>query len=160
MSRYIYTEFQRCIQCQGCEVACQREHDGQANVNVVVIENRFAVPIACRHCYQAACALVCPNDALESNGEEVIFNPEKCTGCKLCLLACPFGAMGFNSTAKVAAKCDLCEVRRSNGGEPACVVTCPSRALEYDDYHNHSSLKRRRSLSFMGGQPPLKGGIV
>ena len=160
MNKHIYTEFRRCIQCQGCEIACQREHNGQSNLNVVAVEDHFAVPIACRHCDPAPCSLVCPHDALKSNGVEVKFDPEKCTGCKLCIIACPFGAMGFNSTDSVAAKCDLCENRRSNGEEPACVVTCPSRALEYDIYQKHGSLKRRRSLAFLAGQPPLKGGLI
>lgn len=160
MSKYIYAEFKRCIQCQACEVACRREHDGQSNVNIVVVQDRFSVPIACRHCYTPSCSIVCPHDALKSDGAQVKFDPDKCTGCRLCELACPFGAMGFNSISLKAAKCDLCEKRRSNGREPACYMTCPSRALEYDIYQSHGALKKRRAVALRAGQPPKKGGLI
>jgi len=128
-------------------------------MNVVGVEHRFSVPIACQHCDPAPCLLVCPNDALSSTGEEVKLDKEKCSGCRLCLIACPIGVMGFNSKTSVAAKCDLCEKRRSNGKEPACVVTCPTQALAYDLFESYGSLKRRRALSSLAGQPPLKGGF-
>lgn len=156
MSKHVYAEFERCIRCQGCEVACQREHSGHGNVNVVLVQDRFAVPIACRHCDPAPCALACPNDALEGDGIEVKLDAEKCTGCKLCLLACPFGAMGFNSISKKAAKCDLCAARRTAGKKPACVLTCPCRALEFDHYETYSSLRRQRVLTMMIGEKPLE----
>lgn len=159
MKGYIYAEFRRCVQCQGCEVACQREHDGQSNMNVVLVNDRFAVPIACQHCDPAPCLLVCPNEALSSDGVEVKLDQEKCTGCRLCTIACPFGAMGFNAKTLKAAKCDLCEHRRANGKDPACVTTCPSQALNYDLFEKYGSVKRRRAITSLAGQPPLKGGF-
>jgi heterodisulfide reductase subunit A len=52
---------------------------------------------------------------------------ERCAGCKLCLLACPSGAIRFDPEARVARKCDLC------GGDPQCVKHCISGALEFEE---------------------------
>ncbi len=82
------------------------------------------------------------------NGRTVV-DTSKCIGCKLCLMACPFGAIEFvpqppgtkpiyiGASSKPegwagrrfyrANNCDVC-VNRLQG--PACVETCPQKALE------------------------------
>ena len=45
---------------------------------------------------------------------------EKCTGCKLCIKACPFGAIQVGPNREIL-KCDLC------GGDPECVKYCQPR---------------------------------
>ena len=144
MNKLVYANFERCIRCQGCEVACQREHDGQSNMHVVLVEDRFAVPLNCRHCNPAPCAAACPVEAISTDEEEVKLDPAKCTGCALCLLACPFGVIVFNELTHIATKCDLCAARRAIGHEPACALTCPSCALNYDTYVNYTANSLRR----------------
>ena len=41
-----------------------------------------------------------------------------CVGCRMCVYACPFGAMGFDADRGRPYKCDLC------GGDPLCVKFC------------------------------------
>ena len=147
MSKQVYAHFERCIGCQGCEVACQREHDGQSNMHVVVVGERFAVPLNCRHCNPAPCAAACPVDAINYTAGEVYLDPDKCTGCALCLLACPFGVMVFNEASQKASKCDLCAARRAAGHEPACALTCPSWALNYDSYEKYTDNSKRRIVT-------------
>lgn len=116
----IYVDLDRCVGCRSCEVACQRVHKGRSHINVYFSGDRASVPLVCHHCDEAACTMVCYSEALTTEGETTQFNLEKCTGCGLCALACPFGVIW---TDKYAHKCDFCS------GEPACVTTCPANAL-------------------------------
>jgi Fe-S-cluster-containing hydrogenase component 2 len=50
-----------------------------------------------------------------------------CIGCKACVAACPFGAMGFDEIEKKVIKCDMCD------GEPLCVRFCDMKAIDYLD---------------------------
>lgn len=160
MKKQIYANFERCINCNGCEVACQRENKGLSFINVILVENRFAVPLTCRHCDPAPCAIACPTQALSFGGKGVTLDPEKCNGCTLCLFACPFGMMDFNPETKLAANCDLCSKRRAGGHDPACILTCPSSALYYGDYANYALRERRRASAEILRAQPLTRGMV
>jgi len=73
---------------------------------------------------------VCPVKAIEKRKEDgiVIVHEEKCIGCRICLMVCPFGAFGMGKNRKVK-KCHYCLERTSKGLEPACVRVCPFGAL-------------------------------
>ncbi|MBI4511758.1 MAG: 4Fe-4S binding protein [Deltaproteobacteria bacterium] len=66
-------------------------------------------------------------------------NGVDCIGCKRCMSACPYGAIEFDETNKRADKCIGCYHRLFNTSlpeerrKPACVVTCTSLALHFDD---------------------------
>ncbi len=47
--------------------------------------------VVCRHCEDAGCVTSCPQDALKKEGEDLKRSNYLCTGCKTCILACPFG---------------------------------------------------------------------
>jgi Fe-S-cluster-containing hydrogenase component 2 len=51
---------------------------------------------------------------------------ELCDSCGVCVEACPFGAMFWDSALDQPFKCDLC------GGDPACVKACNFEALVYE----------------------------
>ncbi len=127
---------ERCISCYACEAACALEHDGLSGIWVTLP----GVPISCRHCENAPCTEVCYPNALVQKDGEVFFHREKCTGCELCLLACPFGAVILEG--KKASKCDLCYNRRKGGLLPACAVTCPAGAIVFSCTADFSSRKR------------------
>jgi carbon-monoxide dehydrogenase iron sulfur subunit len=59
----------------------------------------------------------------------VLCNEDKCVGCWMCIMVCPFGVISRSSDKKIASKCDLCM------GEdiPVCVKNCPNEALKYED---------------------------
>ena len=135
MTKVIYMDLNRCIYCRACEVACEREHGGVSHMSVQLVDERYAVPMNCRHCEQSLCTLVCPTQAIHRQGEDAVtISAMKCIGCDLCALACPFGVIQRSSTAKVALKCDLCAHRTALGLEPACVATCSARALAFGEF--------------------------
>ena len=135
MTHVIYMDIARCTDCRACEVACEREHSGFGNMRVQVLDERYAVPMNCRHCQDAPCMTVCPTQAMHrENDDTVTIASMKCIGCQLCVLACPFGAIQFDTFNKIARKCDLCLGRTELGLEPACVTTCSARALAFGDF--------------------------
>jgi carbon-monoxide dehydrogenase iron sulfur subunit len=70
----------------------------------------------------------CPKDAIHRDPESgyVLVDDNVCVGCKMCVSACPTGAMGFDSDLGLAYKCDLC------GGDPECARVCEPKAIEYE----------------------------
>ncbi len=143
MTHVILMDVARCINCRSCEVACEREHNGFANMRVQVMDERYAVPTTCRHCQDGPCIQVCPTGALHREGNDAVtIAPMKCIGCQLCRVACPFGVIHFDALNKIACKCDLCQERTAQGLEPACVSTCSARALVYGDF---DELKKKLS---------------
>jgi Fe-S-cluster-containing dehydrogenase component len=97
-------------------------------VRVVRIdEEGIDVPIGCEHCDDPLCILVCPVKAItvDKSTGAVLLDPDKCIGCKQCLVVCPFGAIHYDDTRKLYYKCDLCK------GDPECVKWCVTGAIEY-----------------------------
>ena len=70
---------------------------------------------------------VCPREAIYRDNAEgrVMVDYDRCISCKMCVAACPFGAMGFDSERRSVHKCDLCN------GDPQCVRFCFPGALTY-----------------------------
>jgi formate dehydrogenase iron-sulfur subunit len=112
----------------------------------------------CMHCDEPACASACPVTALRKTEEgPVVYDDEKCLGCRYCMWACPFGVptAEWDSLAPKIRKCTLCHDRAGqpapeerNGQKlsdedrkrfaaahavPACVKQCPAGALTYGD---------------------------
>jgi len=98
---------------------------------------------ACMHCTDAACVKVCPPGALYRDERYgiVAFNADLCTGCGYCEEFCPFDVPRLDGNILFgkgkASKCVLCTQpgldRLDAGYEPACVKTCPTDALLFDD---------------------------
>lgn len=155
MTRSIYARAERCIACSACEVACQRLHGQVSNVALVRVQGRFAMPLMCRHCDPAPCVAACYTGALVGDGDGVSLDAGRCTGCGLCLAACPFGALGMTADARAVQKCDLCAARQAVGQEPACILTCPTQALTYDEPSEFlGRVHQRAAVEFLRAQEP------
>jgi anaerobic dimethyl sulfoxide reductase subunit B len=146
----------RCVQCHACEVACKTLHKVEWGVKwrrvVAVWSGPFpmvtnrGVSFACLHCGNPQCEAVCPRGAIRKRPEDgiVMVDQEKCFGCHLCLMACPFGVPQFGAEGRMQ-KCDLCVDLVTQGKEPACVATCPSEALRFGTLEELSEQATRRS---------------
>ncbi len=99
-----YCDEGRCIECDGCSVACAEAHELPSGINrrkVITINEgkeglEYSLSIACMHCTDAPCEQVCPVDCFYIREDGVVLHDkEKCIGCAYCLYACPFGAPQF-----------------------------------------------------------------
>jgi formate dehydrogenase iron-sulfur subunit len=78
----------------------------------------------CMHCNTPACASACPVAALRKTEEgPVLYDENRCIGCRYCMLACPFGVPRFEwvQTMPRIRKCNF---------NLACVRACPVGALQ------------------------------
>jgi Fe-S-cluster-containing hydrogenase component 2 len=123
----------KCTGCRLCELVCSVKHNGVSNpslscIHIVKWDNDgFYLPMRCQHCEDAPCMAVCPRAAIYRDKEldRVLINQELCIGCKMCVSACPFGAMGYDADRGRVFKCDLCD------GDPQCVRFCDMKAVDY-----------------------------
>lgn len=155
-------DYQNCINCQACEVACKQENGVQLGaekqriwvgiVEGVVFGRPFinTYPSQCNHCIDAPCVTVCPTRASHyTKGGVVQVNPRQCILCKACLEACPYDARFIDDTRVAIDKCTFCDHRTAETGTTACQATCPTKVRTFGDLDDENSdivklLKTRR----------------
>src|SRR3989304_9623296 len=144
----VYSKEDACIDCKLCEVACLVKHSETKDIfkayretprtlskAFVEEDGPDSISIQCRHCTDAPCIDACITGAMQRADDDspVIIDREKCVGCWMCIMACPYGAIQRDvrkrDSHKVTSKCDLCPGRNI----PACVEICPNRALFFED---------------------------
>jgi Fe-S-cluster-containing dehydrogenase component len=147
-----------CNGCYCCQIACKDEHvandwtpyakpqpdTGQFWIGIDELVRGHVpnvkvtyVPHLCQHCDDVPCMTDCRVDAIYKRDDGmVIIDPEKCTGCKLCVDTCPHDAVFFNDDLNIAQKCTGCSHLRDNDEEwevPRCVDQCPTDALRFGE---------------------------
>jgi formate dehydrogenase iron-sulfur subunit len=57
----------------------------------------------------------------------VVYDADKCMGCRYCMQACPFQVPSYEWNARLPRmrKCDMCFERQSKGKVTACTEACP-----------------------------------
>ena len=150
MSRLsLMIDMERCIGCKSCEAACKAEHGlgpGEYRNRVVWLGDTARpaldfLTLSCQHCERPACLRACPvaPKAILKDPETgvVRIDEARCTGCGECVIACPYGAMGYDAADHHAVKCDLCHDRRDIGLRPACATVCPGEAITFGRRDEH-----------------------
>jgi anaerobic dimethyl sulfoxide reductase subunit B (iron-sulfur subunit) len=151
-----YFDASACNGCKACQIACKDKNSLPLGVNwrrvaqygggnwlphptrpdLVVANNitAYSMSVACMHCQNPVCVQACPTQALAKREDGVVLlNQDACIGCRYCECACPYGAPQYNEAIGKMTKCNFCEDLLAKGVNPACVDSCPARALEAGD---------------------------
>ncbi len=160
----ILTDTTLCTGCETCVHACkQTYHLGRDRAwrwkeSVDALSStRFCTVLTkpgdhhirqqCRHCLEPACVSACPVGALQKTDiGPVIYDSDRCMGCRYCMMACPFGIPRYKweSTVPLVRKCIMCYDRIKAGGEPACTQACPYGATIFGTRAEMLAEARRR----------------
>jgi molybdopterin-containing oxidoreductase family iron-sulfur binding subunit len=170
-------DLMRCIGCHTCSVSCRISKNLPNNNwwnRVLTVGGQDMdtpsgiypdvkmgfLPISCQHCENPPCVAACPTGASYKREEDgvVLVDGDKCIGCRLCMVACPYNARSFNwqepeyylehAVGDVDApahqfntveKCTFCVNRLARGEKPACMELCPGRARFWGDLDDPES---------------------
>jgi len=158
MEKILLVDYKKCTGCRLCEMVCSIEHAGvnspsRSRIHVIKWQwEGFELPMLCQQCEEAPCIAVCPKSALSRDPclSRVVLDYDLCIGCKMCVIACPFGGIGIDTAVRQVIKCDLCD------GDPACVRFCDPGALQFVSASSVNLMKKRDAgvkLSEVMGRP-------
>lgn len=166
-----------CVGCRSCEKACNEANnlpkpdvsfeDGSVfnrkrrpTSKAYTVVNQYRNPkdeskplyrkVQCNHCNEPACASACPIHAYTKTPEgAVIYDPDKCFGCRYCMIACPFYVPAYDYESALEpkiVKCTFCYDRIKTGGMPACAAACPSGAITFGKRDDLLKIARERLM--------------
>ncbi len=133
----------RCIDCGACAAACKEQNQLPLPIEDVTtaytwttIEKRGGVNVRrlCMHCNAPTCVSVCPVGAMKKTEQgPVIYESEKCIGCRYCVMACPFNVPKYqwDRPIPIVGKCVMCFSRVRDGKPTACAAVCPTGATVF-----------------------------
>jgi tetrathionate reductase subunit B len=155
----------KCVGCYACQFVCKDEHVGNdwspiakpqpdtgqfwmhleehIRGTVPKVEMHY-LPLLCQHCDDAPCIPTCPIEGALYKREDglVIVDSDKCTGCRMCVDACPYDVIYFNEDLNLAQKCTGC-AHLLDGGEwtvPRCADACPTEAILFGEEADFADL--------------------
>ncbi len=147
-------DIEKCEDCNNCFLACKDEHvgndwpgyavsqplHGQRWMDIMrkergqypLIDVAYR-PTPCMHCDSAPCIKAAKNGAIYKRDDGiVIIDPEKSSGQKAVLDACPYDAIWWNEEKDLPQKCTFCAHLLAEGWkEPRCVQACPTGAMKF-----------------------------
>lgn len=167
----------RCIGCHACSVACKSANNLPNTIwwnRVLTVggdqldtasgtypnNKKYFLSVNCQHCDNPSCVKSCPTGATYKRKEDgiVIQDYDKCIGCRMCMVACPYNARSFNWSKpeyyadhalgdidapvhqyNVVEKCTFCVNRIAKNEKPACMELCPGRARFWGDLDDPGS---------------------
>ncbi|RLI15144.1 MAG: 4Fe-4S dicluster domain-containing protein [Candidatus Hecatellales archaeon] len=184
----ILVDVRRCVGCKACQVACkswnnlpaeeteimETEYTNPTSLSATTwnyirfeeVENGGSVKwtmvsMRCMHCLEPTCVSVCPTMALWKREDgPVLYNVERCIGCRYCVNACPWGVPSFDDEAKAIRKCTMCFDRIDVGLKPACVTVCQTEALQFGDRDEILEKARNSGAPYIYGEKEAGGTSV
>ncbi len=150
----VLVDITRCLACEKCVIACIKRNDlnlklaerdratkrdglssNRLSTILKVDDGRFARK-SCMHCLEPSCVSACLVGGItKTPAGPVIYDQDKCIGCRYCMLACPFHIPRYqwDKIAPLMIKCDMCYDRIAINQLPACVDACPQNVLKFGD---------------------------
>lgn len=143
----------KCIGCKTCQLACKQKNGlptddkpkGLCSTALCYVDMKNVsddpkkpvikpVKRQCMNCNNPGCVSACTVGALQKlpNGP-VVYDANRCIGCRYCMYACPFGIPTFEWEKQLSLikKCDQCADLQAKGQPPACAKACPVGAIQY-----------------------------
>jgi len=152
-----------CIGCKACQNACKDWNENPVEPDPTGLydaplelsadtwtiiklydgdDERSFSRLGCMHCIDPACVAACPVHALQKTSEgPVVYDANRCIGCRYCMIACPFSVPKFEweEVLPRVSKCTFCTGNNQNrekdrlsvGKGPACAEACPTGALTW-----------------------------
>jgi formate dehydrogenase iron-sulfur subunit len=142
----------RCTGCEKCVEACRRANGlapdrprrwqlgttdlSATRFTTIVHRDGQSIKQQCRHCLDPACVAACLVGAMQKTPDgPVVYDGDRCMGCRYCMMACPFEIPRYEWEAAVpyVRKCTMCAPRLAKGMLPTCVEACPAHAVVFGD---------------------------
>ena len=150
----ILIDVTKCTGCEQCATACVSANNLEADKAeadratspdglsanrlssvLQVSEGHFARK-SCMHCLEPSCVSACLVGGITKRPDgPVVYDRDKCIGCRYCMLACPFHIPRYEWEERhpYMKKCAMCFERLDAGQQPACVEACPNQALVFGE---------------------------
>ena len=160
MAKAVLYDSTLCIGCRACEAACAERWGHPYDEKIAAQERLSAQKLTaiethgerysrrmCMHCAEPTCVSVCPVAALTKTAlGPVVYDADKCMGCRYCMQACPFQVPSYEWNARLprVRKCDMCYDRQLAGKPTACTEACPVEATVTGEYDDIVALARKR----------------
>lgn len=122
-------------ECNLCVEACSAVSEANCEIRrISVPELEMETVHVCNQCSRPLCSEICPSGAItQDENHRVTLDPDRCIGCGLCTMACPYGGVHINAESKKAVKYD---------GGAMGAENCPYGVLnEADADHLQTQLK-------------------
>ncbi|MDD5495972.1 MAG: 4Fe-4S binding protein, partial [Candidatus Omnitrophica bacterium] len=123
-----------CSKCEDCGMKCSYiQHPGNDGITNLREFAHFA--INCRRCDDAPCVGSCPWEALELQEYNMLKRyMMRCTSCKTCSQACPFGVIYPETIPFIISRCDYCIGRLKGEEAPVCIQSCKHGGIKFGEF--------------------------
>ncbi|HWI53774.1 MAG TPA: 4Fe-4S dicluster domain-containing protein [Symbiobacteriaceae bacterium] len=138
-----YMDMQACYGCQTCEIGCKSQNQTPEGVRWRQVRSldsespkaHSTLSMGCNHCESPECLRNCPVGAYTKREKDglVIQDHNLCIGCRMCVMACPYGAPQYDAKEGKVSKCNGCVERVDKNLAPRCADVCPGKALVFGD---------------------------
>ncbi len=133
MTKELLINMKKCTGCRRCELACSFRHNevfkpSSSSIRIKLgTKEGIAIPLVCLQCETCSSIEACQEEAISKDEITgvITIDESKCTRCKECLFACPYGGVSYDEESDDMAVCDRCD------GNPECVNFCFPGAIEW-----------------------------